>query len=95
MRYLKNQIQATSCERRVRQFSKDKPYVFRKDEMSDAVVIASYRRHDSPNQNRFYVAEIQYDMDPDSPFPSEEYPSFRKVRLLLVTLIKEWIDRQF
>ena len=24
------------------------------------------------------MAEIQYDMDPDSPFPSEEYPSFRQ-----------------
>ena len=71
--------QAHDCERRVRQFSETSPYVFRKEEVKDAVVIASYRRHDSPNQNRFYVAEIQYDMDPDSPFPSDDYESFRKV----------------
>lgn len=71
--------QANDSERRVRQFSEVSPYVFRKSEVNDAVVIASYRRHDSPNQNRFYVAEIQYDMDPDSPFPSDDYKSFRQV----------------
>ena len=60
---------ASLNEKRVRNFDKDHPYVFRKSEVNDSVVIASYRRHDAPNQNRFYVAEIQYDMDPDSPFP--------------------------
>jgi len=75
---------ANDHERRVRQFSDSRPYVFRKSEVNDAVVIASYRRHDSPNQNRFYVAEIQYDMDPDSPFPSDDYKSFRQVTKIIL-----------
>ena len=68
---------AHAFDRRVRVFDEKKPYQFDKTEIQDAVVITSYRRHDAPTQNRFYVAEIQYDMDPDSPFPSEEYSSFR------------------
>ena len=68
---------AHAYDKRVRNFSEKNPYDFEKAEIQDAVVITSYRRHDAPTQNRFYVAEIQYDMDPDSPFPSDEYPSFR------------------
>ena len=70
--------QAAAYDRRVRVFDQSNPFVFDREEIADAVVITSYRRHDAPTQNRFYVAEIQYDMDPDSPFPSDEYPSFRQ-----------------
>ncbi|CBY11646.1 unnamed protein product [Oikopleura dioica] len=70
--------EAAEAERRVNTYSEDDPFIFHKSEYEDSVVICSYRRHDAPTQNRFYVAEIQYDMDPDSPFPADDYESFRQ-----------------
>ena len=70
--------EAAEAERRVNTYSEEDPFIFHKSEYEDSVVICSYRRHDAPTQNRFYVAEIQYDMDPDSPFPADDYESFRQ-----------------
>ncbi|KAK3092704.1 hypothetical protein FSP39_006212 [Pinctada imbricata] len=57
--------------------SKREPFVFNKEEYSDAVVMPSYRNTDQPQP--FYVAEIRSDLNPLSPFPSPElYETFSK-----------------
>ena len=50
--------EAADAERRVNIYSEEDPFIFSKSEYEDSVVICSYRRHDAPTQNRFYVAEI-------------------------------------
>ena len=55
--------------------SEDEQFVFNKEDYEDAVVMPSYRNIDQPQH--FYVAEIRYDLNPLSPFPSPElYKTF-------------------
>ena len=53
----------------------EEQFIFKQEEYEDAVVMPSYRNIDQPQH--FYVAEIRYDLNPLSSFPSPElYKTF-------------------
>ena len=55
--------------------TEEEMFVFNNEEYEDAVVMPSYRNIDQPQH--FYVAEIRYDLNPLSSFPSPElYKTF-------------------
>ncbi|CAI9730629.1 endoribonuclease Dicer-like [Octopus vulgaris] len=57
--------------------SKREKFKFCTEDFEDAVVMPSYRNMDQPQH--FYVAEIKYDLNPNSPFPSPElYRTFNE-----------------
>lgn len=56
---------------------KREKFKFCTGDFEDAVVMPSYRNMDQPQH--FYVAEIKYDLNPNSPFPSPElYRTFNE-----------------
>ncbi|XP_064622182.1 endoribonuclease Dicer-like isoform X2 [Lineus longissimus] len=57
------------------QKEKEDKFTFDEEKFRDAVVMPSYRNIDKPQY--FYVAEIRYDLNPSSSFPSQElYSTF-------------------
>ncbi|XP_067682625.1 endoribonuclease Dicer-like [Haliotis asinina] len=74
-----NLVQSTANpEKKKNVFDKKRGvFEFRQEDFADAVVMPSYRNIDQPQH--FYVAEIRFDLNPTSPFPSPElYKTFNE-----------------